>query len=80
MLLPVMTILLFGVLGYSFAKSKPARRSTRFDIALVVLLVLAANLHGIGFFGVGDYRMYVNEMLEGFIAGYLIGRMLVKAV
>ena len=76
----IITIPLFGLIGYFIGNMKISSNSNRFNILLVILLVIAANIHGIGFSGIGDFHMNHNDMLQGLIGGILVRRMSLKTV
>ncbi len=46
MLTDLITILLFGIFGYLISTPKMNRNSRLINVSLVVLLVVAANIHG----------------------------------
>ena len=76
----IITIPLFGIIGYFIGNLKIFSKSAQFNILLVILLIIAANIHGIGFSGVGDFHMNHNDMLQGLIGGILVRRMSNRSV
>ena len=76
MLIDLITIPIFGFISYVFTQAPKSVAFNRLDIALVIVLILVANMHGaFGFIGIGDFRMYTSPILQGIIGGILIKRM-----
>ena len=71
----LLTIVLFGLIGYFIARFSKWGTSNRTKIILIILLVLAAIAHGLGFSGIDGFHMFHNDMLQGIFGGFLIGRM-----
>jgi hypothetical protein len=80
MLIDLITIVIFGLLGYMIAQVPKTGALGRLEVSLVILVILAGNMHGaFGFIGIGDFRMYLSSILQGIMGGILIKRMLRKA-
>ncbi|HUL43467.1 MAG TPA: hypothetical protein VLY03_03825 [Bacteroidota bacterium] len=78
MYMQVIAILVFGLTGYFLGSIKKDKISNRFNIILLILLLFAANSHGLGFSGVGEFVMKDNDILQGLIFGILLRRISFK--
>ncbi len=74
----LLTIPIFGLIGYFLPQVKKSSAAIRIDIALIILLIIAANAHGLGYSGIGELHIYHNDILQGLIGGILIRRTIVK--
>jgi hypothetical protein len=72
----LLVIFIFGLIAYMFIQLPKTVSFSRLDISLVVLLILAANMHGtFGFIGIGELRIYTSPILQGIFGGMLIKRL-----
>ena len=79
MLIDLITIVIFALIGFMFAHVPKTGSFNRLDILLVVLLILAANMHGaFGSLGIGEFKLSTSPILQGIIGGILIKRMFRK--
>ena len=78
MFMQVIAILVFGLIGYFLGQIKRDTISNRINIVLLILLLFAANSHGLGFSGVGEFVMQHNDILQGLIFGVLVRRLSFK--
>ena len=74
MFMQVLAILVFGLIGYFLGSIKKNKNSIRLNIILLILLLFAANSHGLGFSGAGEFVMQHNDILQGLIFGILLRR------
>jgi len=79
MLADLITIVIFVLIGFVFGHAPKTGSFSRLDILLVILLILAANMHGaFGFIGIGEFKLSTSPILQGIIGGILIKRMFRK--
>ncbi len=74
MVIDLIVILIFGAVGYYFAQSIKPNSSKWMNVILVVLLVLAANIHST-FIGTDEFQIYLSAILQGIFGGVLIRRL-----
>ncbi len=70
----LITILVFGVIGYFLGRSDKPASTGWMNVLLVVLLLIAANIHG-AYVGNNQLQVHVSAILEGVFGGLLIRRL-----
>jgi hypothetical protein len=79
MLIDILTVLVFGVLGYFAGASGKPSPSNTLNIVLVVLIVVAANIQG-AYIGIDQVKLMISAIFEGIFGGVLIRRLASPAV
>lgn len=74
MAIDIVTMIVFAFVGYTFAPTSRSPFANRINVFLVVLILIASNIHGV-YFGVEEVRFYLSAILEGLLGGMLIKRL-----